>query len=175
MYRTICFAITATVLAACYGPATADESYVEAGNTVRACIDENLVSVERAFDDLYFASEFLLNKVCTSELTDAAEAYQDENENRLNAVLTKKCGPLVEVESETFNVFSEIDFDQSQKNAQARRVRACHANNGFNRIRPETAAYDGLESIFVVMTAYTSKRLLNLRIARLDDKPTGDK
>jgi len=167
--------MSAILLSTCAPSATADDAVADARAEIVACIDVNLASVERAFDDLYFASEFLLNKVCTNELTKAAEVYQDENNNRQKAALTKKCGPLVEVEDETFNVFSEIDFDQSQKNAQARRVQACHDNYGFIRAGEVVASYDKLESIFVAMTAYTSKRLLNIRIARLDGESTGDK
>ena len=168
------------MLAACAPPSSADETVRESRVAVESCIDANLDHVEMAFENLYFGSEYLLSKICAAELGAAVEVYHIENNARRDAATTKKCGPIVEIEDDRLKSYpDEVDFDQSLANAKVRRDRDrildCHRGRTNFGMPERPLPYEALESIHVVMTVYASKRLLNLRISRLDGESTGDK
>lgn len=140
-----------------------------------SCIDKNVDAVERAFDNLNEASDFIVLRLCNAEGSLAEKAFRAENKRRQTEYLDEICGELpADVEDEPFNAFSEINFDEASEEAALSKIKSCRHKNVFGGSLWDDDNPELLDPPSYMFHSYASQRLLNLRIARLEGGSTGD-
>ena len=168
------FIAFASVAAACTQVA-AGEPHIVAAEKAGACIDAGLEDVERAFDSLSEATDFLVFQLCRLEVDEMEEAYRTENLRLAEIAKIEKCGELKEGDS-VFDILAQpIDLEaMTAADNQRSEILRCHR---------EHMNFGGLQLGFVdealpaasdELTAYTARRLLELRTSRLESASTGD-
>ena len=84
------FAVAAALGALTPGPALAQDA-ADPNASIEACIRANAARVERAFDSLVEATNFLTGNICLKEIAEAAEVTRATQQERQRARVEEMC------------------------------------------------------------------------------------